>query len=101
MNSEVQHGHVGEEKERGGLGERNRVIHIQPPTLVHLSGNEILSGLETVVETVYQWCYLLVSEVYQSHYSTLFELMTSAGAQPFRNVSQDVPLDRYIIQEKS
>ena len=72
LSAEVHHGHVGEEKEREGLGERNRVIHIQPPTLVHLSGNEILSGLETVVGTVYPWCYSVVSEVYQSHCTSAF-----------------------------
>ena len=26
--AEVHHGHVGEEKERGWVGERNRVIHV-------------------------------------------------------------------------
>ena len=51
--TEVHHGHVGEEKERGGFGERNRVIHVQPTTLFYLSGNEILSGLKTVVGTLY------------------------------------------------
>ena len=45
LSAEVHHGHVGEEKERGGLGERNRVIHIQLPTLVHLSGNTFWVGL--------------------------------------------------------
>jgi len=44
---------MGEEKERGGFGERNRVIHVQPTTLFYLSGNEIISGLKTVVGTLY------------------------------------------------
>ena len=53
LSAEVHHGHVGEEKERGGFGERNRQIHIQPTTLFYLSGNEILSGLKTVVGILY------------------------------------------------
>ena len=53
LSAEVHHGHVGEEKERGGFGERNRVIHIQPTMLFYLSGNEILSGLKTVVGSLY------------------------------------------------
>ena len=39
LSAEVHHDHVGEEKEKGGFGERNRVIHIQPTTLFYLSGN--------------------------------------------------------------
>ena len=67
---------MGEEKEKGGLGERDRVIHVQPPTLIYLLGNEILSRLETVVGTVYQWCYSFESELYHSHCSTAFKLMS-------------------------
>ena len=61
--AEVHHGHVGEKKRGGGVGGDKQSNPHSPPTLVHLSGNEILCGLETVVGTVYLWCHTLVSEL--------------------------------------
>jgi len=101
LSAEVHHGDVGEEKERGGLGERNRVIHVQPPTLVHLSGNEILSGLETVVGTVYPWCYSLVSDLCQSHSSTTFKLMNKAQAHNRAEMYLKMFRSKYRIKEKN
>ena len=67
------------ERERGGWGEGEKESNPHsPPTLVHLSGNEILSGLETVVGAVYLWCHTLVSELQQAHCSTAFQLMSKA-----------------------
>jgi len=42
------------------------------PTLVRLSGNEILSGLETVVGAVCLQCHKLVSELQQAPLSPAF-----------------------------
>ena len=75
----------------------NKIPH-SPPTLVHLSGNEILSGLETVVGTVYLWCHILVSELVVVSLNRILIDEQSAGTRPCGDTSQDVPLDRYRIQ---
>ena len=49
-------------------------------TLVRLSGNEILSGLETVVGEVYLRCRTLVIELQQAHFSTAFSSISKALA---------------------
>ena len=71
---------IESEKERTREKEKKKVnarvslpIHIHHKHLFHLSGEKLLSGLETVVGALYLRCQTLVGELQQAHCSTTFK----------------------------